>query len=741
MEDINSIIYAKSKPEETLKQHTNSLIGSYNQLREVYESKINKIIGKDKESFWKLLDVAIKYHDFGKVFTPFQNVIRNKLEKEELETSFQNDIPHNYLSPTFIPYKKLDIYDNEELMNILIQTIGYHHERDKQVDKYLIEYIEKVIEEDLEDKIEILKEHMGFEVRKSCDYRYLDYLKSGQRIKEGDKNYNFYIMSKGLLHRIDHSASAHVDIEDKAEVNLAEKTKEYIKTEFNSEPRNAQKFAYDNRDKNVILVASTGRGKTEAALFWINDDKGFITLPLRVSINALYSRVSSEIGFEEYTGLIHSSSLDYLEEQGIENASQVYEQSKLLSKKLSFSTIDQLFKFPFKHKGYEKIYATLAYSKVVIDEIQAYTPEIAAAILKGIVMLYNIGGKFMIMTATLPRIYKDYLQENGINDFEYCEDLSEDKRHRVSIIDENIDEAIDEIIEKGSKSKVLVIVNTVKKALKFYEELKNREVKNCNLLHSMFIQQDRALLEERIKDFAGSNKENKEPGIWVTTQIVEASLDVDFDYLYTEISTLDSSFQRFGRCNRKGKKEVKDPNVYIFTKDATGVGSIYDKEIVEKGISFLEKFVNESSDGFMTEKDKVKMVDKLYSKEELKGTRFYEEFKKAINCLNNTIDYEVEQKKAQKLLRDIDSITVIPKEIYDKNIYLFECYEDAEVEDKGELLRKINKLTLNIPKSKIRTKKLMPTSIKYIEVLNVKYSGLDDEGKGIMLDEELDNIW
>lgn len=741
MKESNQVIYAKSNPEETLKEHTYNLIDEYNKLKNIYGNKINDVIGKDKESFWKLLSIAVKYHDFGKVFTPFQNVIRSKLNLKLLKTSFQNDIPHGYLSPAFIPYKKLNIYDKEEFMNTLIQVIGYHHERDKQVDKYLMNYLEKVIEEDLDDKIEILKEHMKFEVRKSCDYKYLDYLKSNQRIKEGDKNYYFYVMAKGLLNRIDYSASAHVNIEDKAKVNLAEKTKEYIKTEFNSEPRKAQKFAYRNRNKNVILVASTGRGKTEAALFWINDDKGFITLPLRVSINALYSRVSSEIGFEEYTGLIHSSSLDYLEEQGIENASQVYEQSKLLSKKISFSTIDQLFKFPFKHKGYEKIYATLAYSKVVIDEIQAYTPEIAAVILKGMVMLHNIGGKFMIMTATLPRIYKDYLEESGINDFEYCVDLSEEKRHRINIIDEKIDNSIDKIIEKSSKSKVLVIVNTVKKALEFYEEIKNRNVENCNLLHSMFIQQDRALLEEKIKDFAGSNKENKESGIWVTTQIVEASLDVDFDYLYTEISTLDSLFQRLGRCNRKGKKEVKNPNIYIFTKDATGIGSIYDKEIVEKGIGFLEKFISKSNDGFITERNKVEMVDKLYSKEELKGTEFYEEFKKALDYLNNIIDYEVDQKKAQKLLRDIDSITIIPKEIYDKNLNLFENYKYVKEDNRAQLLRQINKLTLNIPKNKIRNKKLMTTSIKYIEVLNAKYSGLDEDGKGILIDEELNNIW
>ena len=57
------------------------------------------------------------------------------------------------------------------------------------------------------------------------------------------------------------------------------------------------------------------------------------------------------------------------------------------------------------------MYATLAYSKVVIDEIQGYSPEIVAVILKGLEMIHAIGGKFMVMTATLPRIYKEQLEK------------------------------------------------------------------------------------------------------------------------------------------------------------------------------------------------------------------------------------------------------------------------------------------------------------------------------------------
>ena len=70
---------------------------------------------------------------------------------------------------------------------------------------------------------------------------------------------------------------------------------------------------------------------------------------------------------------------------------------------------------------------------------------------------------------------------------------------------------------------------------------------NVYLLHSRYIRRDRAFLEKQIMDFA----ESEEAGIWITTQIVEASLDIDFDVLHTEMCTADSLLQRMGRCNRK----------------------------------------------------------------------------------------------------------------------------------------------------------------------------------------------
>ena len=49
----------------------------------------------------------------------------------------------------------------------------------------------------------------------------------------------------------------------------------------------------ENKDNNIVAVAQTGMGKTEAGLLWIGNNKGFFTLPLKVAINAIYDRIKT----------------------------------------------------------------------------------------------------------------------------------------------------------------------------------------------------------------------------------------------------------------------------------------------------------------------------------------------------------------------------------------------------------------------------------------------------------------
>lgn len=762
------MIYAKSDPKETLREHTDNLLKQLSVIRDKYGYKIEKVIDISPDKFWNLLDIIVEFHDLGKVFTPFQNAIKLKVGEKELSTEFKyDDGPHNYLSPVFLDCRLLGI--ERELVDVIIQSIGFHHERAREIDSDFENKIQEIIDKDLRNKVNQIEN--DFKIRYPIEKEYLsnyylESMKNNRRIKPKDENYKLYIMLKGLTHRIDHSASAHEEIELNVDENVGEYTERFFKNN-SYELREVQQFAKNNRDKNVILKASTGMGKTETALIWIDNDKSFFTLPLRVSINALFDRVSKDDIKYNFAGLLHSSSLDYLEENKYNDYEDRVNQSRLMSTKLTFSTIDQIFKFPFMYRGYEKEFATLAYSKVVIDEIQAYSPEICAVLIKGIEMIHKIGGKFMIMTATMPTIYENELKKRGVFDDNLATGTfnTDIIRHNVKVEEMSLHENLNQIVEEGKSKKVLVIVNTVKSAVETYDKLKNiNDNVNLNLLHSMYIQEDRAKLENNIKEFAKS----KNSGIWITTQLVEASLDVDFDILHTEVSTLDSLFQRFGRCNRKGLKLIDNHNIFIYKEEASGIGSIYDKDIVNKGLELLEICINEKSSK-ITEDDKLEMVEKVYSEENLRGTEFYGKFTKALDILDALEPCQLSKNEAQSILRDIESDTAIPVEVYEeiKNTYIkfYEAlnelidneYKKEKKNDdyikylknkRKEIKRDILKKTVNIPA--YRTKNLgvitdIPIKgLENIKILNYKYELQEENGKlkgrGVLIEERLMNF-
>ncbi len=214
-------------------------------------------------------------------------------------------------------------------------------------------------------------------------------------------------------------------------------------------------------------------------------EENIFNLPIRVAVNSIFSRVydNTAINYKN-AGLMHSTSRDYLNYAGYETPFEIYKNSRQLSCQVNVSTIDQLFTFPFKYGGYEKILSTLLYSKVIIDEIQSYEPRIVAIILKGLQEINRLGGKFLIMTATLPDIYLDYLKKWDIP-FEYREFLSEMRRHKIKIEGKRIKTALKKMQTLSLDKKVLVIVNTVNQAKQLFKLLKDNG-SFPKMLHSLY---------------------------------------------------------------------------------------------------------------------------------------------------------------------------------------------------------------------------------------------------------------
>lgn len=645
---------AKSNPKETIVEHTDKLIDNYNILKTMYPwLKIN----------WDILYLSCIYHDLGKMNKKFQDKI-NKVKKHV------DEIPHGILSLSFINTKVLRNTYSQEHIKILAHSIAYHHDRhfnfERDQLKKEIEELKLEAENFKYDKIDNL-------VVKKLSRKYFSF----DRINEKEDFYLFleYVMTKGLLNRLDYAASSGIPVEEENNF-LIEKLENNMLEEFRKKHPDAnwnelQIYMKKNTEKNIILVAQTGMGKTEGALLWIGNNKGFFTLPLRTAINEIYKRVKDKIIINDYSnklGLLHSDMLkEYLDmEEDDTDIFEYYNKTKQLSLPLTICTIDQIFDFVYRYKGFESKLATLSYSKVVIDEIQMYSADLLAYLIVGLSYIDKVGGKFAVVTATLPQIFTDFLSKENVEFLQPKPFTNNRIRHSLKVMKDKINSSF--IEERYDNNKILVICNTVKEAQKIYEELKSSigEVNKINLFHSGFIKKDRKEKEKEILEFG--NKNTIDTGIWIATSVVEASLDIDFDILITELSDLNSLFQRLGRCYRDRDWTDDGYNAYVFDggdKKCSGVGTVIDKKIFDLS---KESLLENEIDGIVSEEQKIQLIDNLYTTEKLKNSKYYEELIQVIDYLKKMNSFDMEKLEVKRLFRNIDSITVIPKVTYENNM-------------------------------------------------------------------------
>ena len=549
----------------------------------------------------------------------------------------------------------------------------------------------------------------------------------------------------GMLNKFDWSVSAGYSEAEQHPDLIEKRLKSSIEKSLDGKFRPAQEYMREHSEDNLVVIAPTGSGKTEAALLWLDGEKGFYTLPMMVSSDAIYDRIRERYGYKE-AALLHSGSMKRFLKESSEKGDGYsrYEKAKLLSAPLTVCTVDQLFKFSYKAAGTEIFAATLKYSKVIIDEIQSYSSRVVAALIYGLKTISEMGGRFAIITATFPPVLKKLMEEHGLHFGKECylQDFSggsELKRHIVSVRDGEMD--IDEILGSARGRKVLVICNTVRKAQSVYESLREMDG-NVKLLHAGFIRKHRDLLEKSIMDF--SMQEGAE-GIWVTTQIVEASLDIDFDILYTEMCPIDSLLQRMGRCNRSGRYFPEHHNIIVHdTKN--GRKTIYDEVIYDESLRCIRKITG----GVLFEKMKTECVNEVYGSPEIEKSNYYKEIKEMLRHFEKILFAEYSKSEADESFRKIRSTTVMPDSIYEKNRdWIDACSKILSVSHVGAEIKaivnaKLDALTLNVASYDKRYRNAMdkdPIQGTFIHKINENCAGYDfDEetlsGKGLFIKDE-----
>ena len=746
---ITDIAEKTEEKQKTLKEHHKDIVTCAEMFFLEYGEYFTE---KEK----KLVVEACRIHDLGKVNLVFQAMICPKLaEKFHIDVRKTQQIPHGFLSAVTISLDEFD--DLSELFSDkdfgpFITAVYYHHDREDHynspaIRKYAEKYYMKQIEEYLNRKIRKLN------CSNLDDLLFRNNVYTGKYIPDSNA-WKEYLLIKGLLNKFDYTVSAGYENAESA-IDLHEKklVKNIEKILNGKELRPAQKFMKMNRDKNLIVIAPTGSGKTEASLLWMNGEKSFYTLPLKVSSNAIYLRIKENYEYKD-VALLHSDAMAvYLREyNGNEDIGEKYERSKMLSQPLTVCTVDQLFRFVYRALGTEIFAATLKYSKLVLDEIQAYEPRVIATIIYGLKMIQEMGGKFAIITATFPPVLKYFMEQYGLvegkqyifKDFTGKEyQVEKYPRHKVEIRHSEMN--LDEIRLRGKNRKVLVICNTVSKAQKLYKKL---EGENVWLLHSKYIRRDRAFLERKIMGFS----ESGESGIWITTQIVEASLDIDFDILYTEMCTADSLLQRMGRCNRKGRYCPNEANIVVFdNRNGVSEGkrrSVYEDKLYDRSLELLSKYEHI----LFSEDKKTAYMNEVYSVDGVKETIYFENIQKDLKLFSEIHPTEYSADEAE--VRDIRSVTIVPENVYVENQNLFEYgveflkKPNMSREARSLIKSKLENLTLSLnlyqkfPAEVDRTTIGLSENRKITDIHRAQYNYEFDiesgKGRGILFDEQLE---
>ncbi len=424
-----------------------------------------------------------------------------------------------------------------------------------------------------------------------------------------------------------------------------------------------QKKAKEMKERGLWLRAPTGTGKTEALLLWAGDTQRLIyLLPTQATANAMWKRLKNIYG-DRNVGLVHGRAGYILRKELEEAALDEKLWSSVFAKPVVVGTLDQ-YLFAHLHGRHWEIRRSLARrATVILDEIHSYDPYTLGLFTEALAR--EMPQRIAFASATLPDFLRDLLAEGPLIEAE--EALWQRHRHRIEIRKGSLEEALDEIVSFAEKGKsVLVILNTVRKAQEIYEALKNRGDYKLYLLHSRFIFRDRWEKENKL--------ENSEKGsILVSTQIIEVSLDISYDVLFTQIAPIDALVQRLGRVNRRGVTSQGEPAppapVFIFLERGKGSERIYGAEILSESERILRDLPE-----IPTDEEWVKATNSLYNvlistssyQEDLqKGRKTLKEIQDILGCYTIDLSDEEMQKKFMTRKGQI-SIEVLPQNFKDE---------------------------------------------------------------------------
>lgn len=401
---------------------------------------------------------------------------------------------------------------------------------------------------------------------------------------------------------------------------------------------NMIKYLKSNPNNRIFyLNIPTGGGKTNSSMKLALDivkkkniNRIIYAMPFINIIEQNYDIVKDNFGLNEDKNeirKIYSASESIFSYASDEDKSDIIMKDNFFDYPVIFTTFVSLFNPLIKNKKrYKYSLFSLTNSVIILDEIQSLPLRNWTSLyylINEISKKYNI--YFIIMSATLPKfdelkINKDVtfdynnvqLIEDPIKYFSHpifnrteirggiTELESGDSFEFLTYFEDILNENFQKNFNKG-----LIVLNTIKMSKLVYQILKDLTEDygfGIDLLNSTVIPSEKRKIIHKI-----GNVTDGEKYILVSTQSIEAGVDVSFDFVVRDFATLDSIEQVQGRCNRsrelnkKFSDEYIKGNVYIIKIKRDKQFDhlyIYDREEIDTKIketsNILDRFLNYS---------------------------------------------------------------------------------------------------------------------------------------------------
>ena len=445
------------------------------------------------------------------------------------------------------------------------------------------------------------------------------------------------------------------------------------------EPREMQKAALElaisiEKPGIMVIEAPMGSGKTEAALvvaevFRDKADSGgvFFALPTQATSNGIFPRLKEwmenldfELDEKHSINLVHGKAQFHKgflklfegqteisgddDEESVAIVHQWFNgRKKGLLADFVVGTIDQLLLMALKQKHVMLRHLGLAGKIVVIDECHAYDAYMSQYLLRALEWLGAYKVPVIVLSATLPidkrrEVVCAYLRNKSITGkwaqsldyplITYSDEgivnhyvIEHKEAQRIVNFEQlpftTVVDKLEELLSDGGYAGV--IMNTVHRAQDMARKLREKfDTDTIKLIHSRFIAADRIVKEDYLRSVLGKESPRSGKLIVVGTQVLEQSLDIDFDVLITDIAPMDLLLQRIGRLHRHNHKRpcrLKNPTCFITGMDGEGfdkgIDVVYDKHLLIRTRDLLDRLAKKT---ISLPKDISRLVNQTYEK-------------------------------------------------------------------------------------------------------------------------------